>query len=130
MLIEINTVLCLDIGGMLVLQSCTVPVTVEHGLPGKTSLQSSDDGNEIVCIKIVGEVVHIKEEDEPIAISFSSVKEEPGVSPQTFQQYRGLPSVIVPFCLSAFRHKSAPYGEWKWSVHIYSVWQIQGLNEN
>jgi hypothetical protein len=107
--------------GMLVLQSCTVLVTVEHGLCGKTSVQSSDDGSEIVCINMVGEVVRIKEEDEPIDISFSSIKEEPQVSPQTFHQYLGLPSVIVPFCLPAFSHKSAPYGEWKWSVYMYRV---------
>jgi hypothetical protein len=81
----------------------------------------SDDSNEIVGTKILGEVVHIKEEVEPIAIPFSSIKEEPEVSPQTFQQYLGLPSVIVPFCLSAFPHKSVPYGEWKWSVYIYRV---------
>jgi hypothetical protein len=75
-------------------------------------------------MKIVGEIVRIKEEDEPIAISFSSIKEEPEVSPQTFHQYLGLPFVIVPFCLSAFPRKSAPYGEWEWSVYIYRVWQI------
>jgi hypothetical protein len=109
---------------MLVLQSCTVPLPVEHGLCGKTSIQSSDDCSEIVCINIVGEVVHIKEEDEPIAISFSSIKQEPQVSPQTFHLYLGLPSVIVPFCLPAFPRKSAAYGEWKWSVYIYRVWQI------
>jgi hypothetical protein len=72
-------------------------------------------------MKIVGEVVHIKEEVEPIAISFSSIKEEPEVIQQTFHQYLGLPSVIVPFFLSAFPHKSVPYGEWKWSVYIYRV---------
>jgi hypothetical protein len=50
-------------------------------------VQYSDDSNEITTIRIVGEVVRIKEEDDPIAISFSSIKEEPEVSPQTFHQY-------------------------------------------
>jgi hypothetical protein len=104
---------------MLVLQSCTFALRVEHGLYSETSMQSSDDGNEIVTLKIVGEVVHIKEEDEPIAISFSSIKDEPEVSPQTFQQYLGLPFVITLFCLCAFPYKSPPYGEWKCSVYIY-----------
>jgi hypothetical protein len=64
-------------------------------------VQSSDDSNEVITIKIVGEVVRIKEEDEPIALSFSSIKDEPEVSPQTFHQYMGLPSVIMLFCLLA-----------------------------
>jgi hypothetical protein len=106
---------------MLILQSCAVPLTVEHGLCSETSVQSSDGSNEFITIKIMGEVVRIKEEVEPIGISFSSIKEVPEVSPQTFHQYLGLPSVIVPFCLSAYPHKSAPYGEWKWSVYIYRL---------
>jgi len=72
---------------MLVLQSCTVALRAEHGLCSKTSVQSSDDSNEVIAIKIVGEAVCIKQEVEPIAISFSSIKEEPEVSPQTFHQY-------------------------------------------
>ena len=71
----------------LVLQSCTDVPGVEHGLCSDTSVQSSGDGNEVMCIKIEGEAIHIKEEDEPIAISFSSVKDEPEVSPQTCHQY-------------------------------------------
>ena len=73
--------------GTLVLQSCTVTLRAEHGLCSKTSVQSSDDSNEVIAIKIVGEAVCIKQEVEPIAISFSSIKEEPEVSPQTFHQY-------------------------------------------
>jgi hypothetical protein len=86
----------------LVLQSCTVALSVEHGSSSETIVPSSGDGNEVITLKIVGEVVHIKEEDDPIAISFSSIKDEPEVSPQTFYHYVGLPSVIVPFsvCLS------------------------------
>jgi hypothetical protein len=72
---------------MLVLQSCTVALSVEDVLCSETSVQSSDDSNEVITIKIVGEAVHIKEEVEPIALSFSSIKEEPEVSPQTFHQY-------------------------------------------
>ena len=84
-------------------------------------MQSSDDSSEVISVKVVGEEICIKEEDEPIAISFAAIKDEPEVSQQTFHQYMGLPSVILPFCLSAFPRKSAPYGEWKWSVYIYSV---------
>ena len=73
--------------GTSVLQSCTVALTAEHGLCSETCLQSSDDSNEVITIKIVGEAVHIKEEVEPIALSFSSIKDEPEVSPQTFHQY-------------------------------------------
>jgi hypothetical protein len=109
----------------LVLQSCTVALRVEHGLCSETSVGSSDDSNEVVTMKIVGEAVHIKEEDGPIPISFSSIKVEPEVSPQTFHYYLGLPLVIMMFCLSvclsAFSHKSAPYGEWNWSVYIFRV---------
>ena len=71
----------------LVLQSCTVALRAEHGLCRETSVQSSDDSNEVITVKVVGEAVHIKEEVEPIALSFSSIKDEPEVSPQTFHQY-------------------------------------------
>jgi hypothetical protein len=106
---------------MLVLQSCTVALGVERGLCGETSVPSLGDGNDVITLKIVGEVVPIKEEVDPIAILVSSIKDEPEVSPQTFHHYLRLPSVIEPFCLSAFPHKSAPYGEWKCSVYIYRV---------
>jgi hypothetical protein len=72
---------------MLVLQSSIVSLSVEHGSCSETSVQSSDDSNEVITVKIVGEAVHIKEEVEPIALSFSSIKDEPEVSPQTFHQY-------------------------------------------
>ena len=71
----------------LVLQSCTDAPRVEHDLCSQTS----DD--KIISIKIEGEEIHLKEEVEP----FSSIKDEPQVSPQTFHWYLGLPSVIVPF---------------------------------
>jgi hypothetical protein len=94
---------------MFVLQSCTVALRAEHVLCSETSVQSSDDNNEVITIKIVGEVVHIKEEDEPIAISFSSIKDEPEVSPQTFHQDLVLPSVIMPFCLSVCLSACLPF---------------------
>ena len=72
---------------ILVLQSCTVALSAEHGLCSETSVQSSDDSNEGITIEIVEEAVCIKEEYEPIASSFSSIKDEPEVSPQTFHQY-------------------------------------------
>jgi hypothetical protein len=106
---------------MLVLQSCTVALSVERGLCSEKSVSSSNDGNEVITLKIVGEVVRIKEEVDPIAILVSSIKDEPEVSPQTFHHYLGLPSVIVPFCLSVFPHNSGPCDEWKCSVYIYKV---------
>jgi hypothetical protein len=69
---------------------------------------SSGDGNDVITLKIVGEVVRIKEEDDPIAISFSSIKDEPKVSPQTFHHYLVLPSVIVAFCLLPFHINQLP----------------------
>jgi hypothetical protein len=92
----------------MVLQSCTVALSVERGLCSETIVPSSGDGNEVITLKIVGEVVPIKEEDDPIAISFSSIKDEPEVSPQTFHHYVGLPSVIVPFCLLPFHINQLP----------------------
>jgi hypothetical protein len=38
----------------LVLQSCTVALSVEHGSCGETSVQSSDDSNEVITLKIIG----------------------------------------------------------------------------
>jgi hypothetical protein len=72
-----------------VLQSCTVPLTVDHGLCSETDVQCLDDSNAVISIKI--------EQEEPIAVSYSSIKDEPEVSPQIFQQYIGLLSVIMPF---------------------------------
>ena len=89
----------------LVLQSCTVALNGERGLCRETSVPSSGDGNEVITLKIVGEVVRIKEEDDPIAISFTSIKNEPEVNLQTFHHWLGFPSVIVLICLSAFPHK-------------------------
>jgi hypothetical protein len=86
-------------GNILVLQSCTDALRVEHGLCSETSVWSSDDSNEVICIKIEGEEILLKEEDEPIALSFSSIKDEREVSPQIFHWYLRLPSVIMLFCL-------------------------------
>ena len=47
--------------GTLVLQSCTVALRVENGPCYETSVQSSDESNEVITIKIVGEAVHIKD---------------------------------------------------------------------
>ena len=84
-------------------------------------MQSSGDGNEVISIKIEGEEIRVKGEDGSISILFSSINDEHVVIPQTFHQYLELPSVIVTFCLSAFPHKSTPYGEWKCAVYIYRV---------
>ena len=92
----------------LVLQSCTDALRVEHGLCSKRSEWSSDDSNEVMSIKIEEEEIRIKEEDEPIAVSFSSIKDEPEVSPQIFHRYLRLPSVIVPFVCLPFHIKQLP----------------------
>jgi hypothetical protein len=82
--------------------------------------QSADDSSSVVSFKIEDEDIHVKEEEEPIAL-LSTIKVEPEVSPQTFHQYIGLLTVILPFCLPAFTHKSAYCGKWKWAVYIYRV---------
>jgi len=105
----------------LVLQSSADAPRVEHGLCSDISVQSSDDGNEVINIKIEGEEICVKEEDELIVMSFSSRNDESEVSQQTFHQYLDFTSVIVVFCLSAFPHKSTPYGERKCSIYIYRV---------
>jgi hypothetical protein len=78
----------------LVLQSCTEAQSVECGLSSEGGVQSADDSSSVVSFKIEEEEIQIKEEEEPIAISFSSIKDEPEVRPQTFHQYIGLLSVI------------------------------------
>jgi hypothetical protein len=92
----------------LVLQSCRVEPRVEHGLCSETSVQSSDDSIEVVSINIEGEEIHLREEVEPITISFSSIKDEPEVSPQTFHLYLVLPSVIMPFVCLPFHISQLP----------------------
>jgi hypothetical protein len=58
-----------------VLQSCTVRLTAGHTLCNETSVQCHDDSNAVISIKI--------EQEEPVAISFSSIKDEPDVSEST-----------------------------------------------
>jgi hypothetical protein len=104
----------------LVLQSCTDAPRVEHGLCSETSVQSSDDSIEVISISIEGEEIRIKEEDEPIAISFSSVKDEPEVSPQTFHWYLRLPSVIMLFVCVPFHINQLPMVNEN-SLYIFTV---------
>jgi hypothetical protein len=94
-----------DFQNMFALQNCTVTLTAEHGLCNRTAVQCADGSNAVSSVT-GEEEIRIKEEEEPIAL-LSSIKDEPEVSPQTFHQYIGLLSVILPFCLSAFTHKSA-----------------------
>jgi hypothetical protein len=90
----------------LVLQSFTDVQSVECGLCSEGGVQSADDSSSVVSFKTEEEELQIKEEEEPIAL-LSSIKDEPEVSPQTFHQFIGLLSVILPFCLPVFTHKSA-----------------------
>jgi len=91
-----------------ILQICTDVPREEHGFCSETNLRSSDHNDEVISTKIEGEEVRIKEEDEPIAISFSSIKEEPEVSPQTFHRYLRLLSVIMLFVCLPFHIKQLP----------------------
>jgi hypothetical protein len=67
----------------LVLQSSTDVQSVEDGLCSEGGVQSADDSKSVISFKIEEEEIQIKEEEEPIAISFPS-KDAPEVSPQTF----------------------------------------------
>ena len=89
----------------MVLQSCTDAPRVEHGLCSETSVRYSDDSIEVISTNIEREEIHLKEEAEPISISFSSIKDEPEVSPQTFHRYLGLPSVTMLFVCLPFHMK-------------------------
>ena len=71
-------------------------------------MQFADNSDEVITIKIEGDEVSIKDEDEPIAISCSSINDEPEVSPQTFHQYLGLPSVIILFVCLPFHINQLP----------------------
>ena len=113
----------------VLLQSYTDVQSVECGSSsegGEEYCDDSSEGGEEYCgdskgemsIKIEEEEMQIKEEEEPIAIAFPPIKDEPEVSPQTFHQYIGLLSVIMSFCLPAFPHKSAHCVVWKLSVYI------------
>jgi hypothetical protein len=102
----------------LVLQSCRDAQSVECGLYSEGGVQAEDYSRSVMSFKIEEEEIRIKEEEAPITVSFSSAKDEPEVSPQTFDQYIGLLSVILPSSLPAFTHNSSPYGKWKWSVYI------------
>jgi hypothetical protein len=79
----------------LVLQSCTDAQSVECGLCSEGGVQSTDDSSSVVRIKTEEEEIQIKEEEEPIAISFSPIKDEPEVSPQTFHQHIRLLSIFA-----------------------------------
>jgi hypothetical protein len=92
----------------LVLQSCADALSVEYGLCSETSVRSSDDSIEVISINMEGEEIHLKEEVEPIAISCSSIKDKPEVSPQTFHWYLGLPSVIMLFVCFPFHINELP----------------------
>jgi hypothetical protein len=74
----------LAVKNTLMLQSCTDAQSVEYGLCNEGGLQSADDSSSVVSFKIEEEEIQIKEEDEPIAVLFPSVKDKPEVSPQTF----------------------------------------------
>jgi hypothetical protein len=82
-------------------------MTAEHSLCNQTAVQSADGSNAVCSVTTEEEQIQTKEEEAPFAIPISSIKDEPEVSPQTFHQYIGLLSVILPFCLPAFTHKSA-----------------------
>jgi hypothetical protein len=101
-----------DNNNHLVLQSSTDAQSVEDGLCSEGGVQSADDSSSVNSFKIEEDEIQIKEKEEPIDISFPSIKDEPQVSPQTFHQYIALLSVILPLCLPAFTHQSAHCGRY------------------
>ena len=105
----------------LVLQSGTDAPRVEHGLFSETSVWSSDDSIEVISINIEGEEIHIKEEVIPIALSFSSIKDEPEVSPQTFHWYLKLLSVIMVFVCLPFHIHQLPVVNGMVCIYLQSM---------
>jgi hypothetical protein len=71
----------------LLLQSCADAQSEEYDLYSEGGEQSADGSSSVVSFKIEEEEIQIKEEEEPIAVSFPSIKDEPEVSPKTFHQY-------------------------------------------
>ena len=106
---------------MLVLQSCTDALRVEHGLCSETGVQSFDDSNEVISIKIEREEICIKEEAVPTAISVSSIQDEPEVSPQTFHRHLGLLSVIMPFVCLPFHVNQLPVVNGMVCIYLHSI---------
>lgn len=68
-----------DFDGMVVLQNCMDALKSEPGPCTGTGLMSSDDGNQIVVIK-VEEVTDIKAEEDPEPTTSPLIKTEPAVS--------------------------------------------------
>ena len=68
-----------DFDGMMGLQNCMDIMKSEPGPCTGTGLMSSDDGNEVVGIK-VEEVADIKVEEDPEPATSSLIKTEPAVS--------------------------------------------------
>ena len=83
-------------------------------------MRSSDDSIEVISINIEGEEIHIKEEAELILLSFSSIKDEPEVSLQTFHWYLGLPSVIMVFLCLTSHVKQLPVANGN-GLYIFTV---------
>jgi hypothetical protein len=63
----------------MVLQNCVDPLRSDRASCSETCLRSTDDGNEIVGVK-VEEASGIKEEELPEPIPFRTIKTEPEVS--------------------------------------------------
>jgi hypothetical protein len=68
-----------DSDGMVVLQNCLDILKSEPGSCTATCLMSSDDGSEVVGIKVEG-VTDIKLEEDPGQTTSTAVKTEPAVS--------------------------------------------------
>jgi len=68
-----------DFDGMVVLQNCMDTLKSEPGPCTGTGLMSSDEGNQVVVIK-VEEVTDIKAEEDPEPTTSPLIKTEPAVS--------------------------------------------------
>jgi len=75
----INSKLNYDFDGMVVLQNSMDTLKSEPGPCTGTALMSSDDGNQVVVIK-VEEITDIKAEEDPEPTASPIIKTEPAVS--------------------------------------------------
>jgi hypothetical protein len=63
---------------MVVLQNC---MDLLQGVPGsdsETCPMPSHDGNQVICMKV--DVTDTQEEEDPLLITFTAIKDEHGVS--------------------------------------------------
>jgi hypothetical protein len=70
---------CHNFNGMVVLQNCMDILKIEPGPYSGTCQMSSDNGNQVVSIKVEG-VAGMKEEEDPWPATSTGIETEPAVS--------------------------------------------------